>query len=101
MQHAALLGDFAHEGIARVEPPPELLRRAHQQIQGKWRADFCFDRRGLIRCTLHVRHDDEQIHVRIGRRPAACMGTEKDNSFRPKAPRDFVGVSLNLPQCDH
>src|SRR5438445_10129862 len=87
--------DFFEVPVTPTETVFQSLRCANDQIEGE---PPIFD--GLIDADSLLdlvpgRHHHKQVHIAIGIRRAAGIGTEKDNSVRMKAFGDLPGVPAN------
>ena len=59
------------------------------------------DLRSLDGRVSLVPHDDQQVHIRIGARPAGCVGAEQHDALRVKLPGDLADKSLDCVAINH
>src|SRR5205809_3708753 len=81
IQYPTLIQCLADQRIPLFVAPHDLLRRAHDQIDGKPRADRLPHAERLSATFAFKRHDDDQVHIGIVRRRAVAIRTEQDDLF--------------------
>ena len=90
IQDFSLAHNASQERVAELQAALEHIRTPHEEIQSKRRTHLLTDACRLGRCGAFVRHNDEHIHVRTLRRPAARMRAKEHNLLWMKALRNFI-----------
>src|SRR6266404_2584538 len=101
IQYLAFGKYLLRETVAPFEPPGNEFRRPHNQIQRKIRWNTLADFEGLPAPLAVERHDDEQIHIGIRRRPAVGVRAKQHNLVRVKLPRHRFTEGAYLCALDH
>jgi hypothetical protein len=93
--------DLSHEAVAGREAVADALRGTNHQVERKAGRHFEFDFRRLVSGMSLVRHDDEQIHIRILRGSAVSVGTKEDDPLGMKLARHGLRVFQDAGAVDH
>jgi hypothetical protein len=84
------LQDLGYKEVSHHQALRYLIRRTHQQIEGKGSLNTAANLSGLPRRSPLEGHDHEQINVRIPARLPRRVRAKKYDLIRLELPRDLV-----------
>jgi hypothetical protein len=101
MENPAPLENVTNEPVAHREPLLNRCGRADDDVERKPGANSLPDARSLLDSCSGMRHDDEEIDVRLVPWSTPRMRAEDQDTLRLKQPHDFPDVFFDPSRWNH